>query len=91
MRGFAASFSQSLYGLRPRRMLRRSACTWLSGALHLAVEPPIADQAAVRPPPKEEIGQIDGAEMRPAKLLLFIARRADKMRVRHGDNVPESV
>src|SRR5271154_3401705 len=64
-------------------------CGGLGRALKLAVEAPVADQAAIWTPPQQQVEKIDRAEVRSSQGLLFIARRARKTRVRHGSNSPK--
>jgi len=80
-----------------RRQLQRALMAWRNGrlgcysAMELAVEAPIANQTTIRTPPEQQVEKIDSAKVRPSQGLLFIARRAGKMRVRHGSNFPKKV
>jgi hypothetical protein len=58
--------------------------------MKLAVEAPVADQAAVRAPPEQQAEKIKSAKVRPSQGFLFIARRAGKTSVRHRSNFPQT-
>jgi hypothetical protein len=71
--------------------MRGSVSLLFNCALNMAIKAPVADHAAVGASPEKQIRKIDGAQMRPAQGLLFIARRTDKAKSRHGSNLPQKV